>query len=83
MNIYTIYSNIDQSADQLICAPTDDRISRDFGSNVRSRNAELISKKFPPVSVADNTIYCLGSYDPKTMVISLLDNPRQVDYSID
>lgn len=83
MNIYTIFSNVDQSADQLILAPTDDRISRDFGANLRARNAELVAKKFPPVSVVDNTIYCLGSYDSKTMQISLLDSPRQVEYNLD
>ena len=83
MNIYTVFSNIDQSSDQLFLASTDERMSRDFASNIRARNAELVAKKFPPVSVADNTIYCLGSYDPKTMKISLLDTPRQVEYVID
>lgn len=83
MNIYTIFSNVDQVADQLILAPTDDRISRDFGSNIRARNLELTSKKFPPLSVADYSIFCLGSFDSKTMLISLLDTPRQVDYVID
>lgn len=83
MNIYTIFSAVDQSCDQLILASTDDRISRDFSANMRARNAELVAKKFPPVSVVDYVIYCLGSFDPKTMRISLLDTPRQIDYSMD
>lgn len=67
MKVYTIYDKVAEESGPVFCAVNDGVALRNFKAMLQQQN----------VSIYEYKLYCLGSYDAKTMIIMPTD-PREV-----